>query len=243
MITYFVWAALIIEKVYTDECEAKADSMFVLAPASWVCPQRTSLHGRPAPSLFHPFSVWLMDTHTNKSQTPDPMKSSWNLFAVIHCPPSLIAWHFASHFLTSQKFAGLSQLASFMWFNTYFWNYATANVTPGNAMEFIVLDESSRIMGFSMIQHFNELQSHPSNEVDWTNYIVSTKYYWKVTQVYQSHISNQVAVPVPFSNLFQLMQSWKRKPTLGSCTRSPECRKYSDVLLSWSKQKQIDAED
>ena len=69
MITYFFWAALIIEKVYTDECEAKADSMFVLAPASWVCPQRTSLHGRPAPSLFHPFSVRLMDTHTNK-QSP-----------------------------------------------------------------------------------------------------------------------------------------------------------------------------
>ena len=66
--------------------------------------------------------------------------------------------------------------------------------------------------------------------------LVSTTYYWKVTHVYQSHISNEVAVPVPFSNLFQLMQSWKRKPTLGSCTRSPECRKYSDVLLSWSKK-------
>ena len=38
MITYFFEAALIIEKVYNDECEAKADSMFVLAPESWVCP-------------------------------------------------------------------------------------------------------------------------------------------------------------------------------------------------------------
>ena len=69
--------------------------------------------------------------------------------------------------------------------------------------------------------------------------LVSTKYYWKVTQVYQRHISNQVAVPVPFSNLFQLRQSWKRKPTLGSCTRSPECRRYSDVLLSWSKKNKL----
>ena len=38
MITYFFWDALIIEKVYNDECEERAESMFVLAPESWVCP-------------------------------------------------------------------------------------------------------------------------------------------------------------------------------------------------------------
>ena len=171
MITYFFWAAVIIEKCTMRSVKQRPTRCLSLHQNhEYVHNALLSM------AVRHPLFFCIVCEHTYTQTKPQTTITNTQQYEVILkslCSNPLsaffdcLAFRFSLSDITEirgpQPVRKLHACDSIHDFS----NYATTNVTASNAMEFIVFDESFRIVGFSMIQH--ELKSQQSNEVDWKN--------------------------------------------------------------------------